>query len=109
MISKALPVLVLLVSISANAHCPVSFKAENACFMLSENVIYVYDHKAEHNGPYKDFKDSTLSNVKYEGNPIKFNRVARGVYRLDFNKSLKVIEIEITNAKKKAVLKLSAE
>ena len=101
---------VLLANISlASAHCPVSFKPENACLMLDQNDIYVYDRKGEHNGPYKDLAAGTILSISAAGKPIKFARVARGIYRLESANPLKMIEIEMNNAGKKQLVKLSKD
>jgi hypothetical protein len=107
MLKKSFALLILLNSINAFAHCPLVFKAENACLMLDQNIIYVYDVKAEHNGPYKDFKDSSIASVKSEGNNLKVDRVARGVYKINTEKFVKIIDIELLNNKKTVKLKLA--
>jgi len=107
MLKKSLALFILMNSINVFAHCPLVFKAENACLMLDQNVIYVYDAKAEHNGPYKDFKDSAILMVKSEGSSLKVDRVARGIYKITSEKSLKVIDLEILNKKKKVNFKLT--
>lgn len=106
---KTIAFLFLVTSASALAHCPTPFKPENVCLMLDQNVIFVYDHKLEHDGPYKDFKESSIATVKVKGTPVKFSRVARGVYRIESAQVLNAIEIEMINGKKKATLKLSKD
>ena len=104
-------VLLLFFSISFKtfAHCPTSFKPENACFYLDQNIIYVYDHKFEHNGPYKDLKESSLESIRTDGKVIKFSRIARGVFKIDSAITLKTVDIDILNAKKKIALKLNID
>lgn len=109
MIKNTIAFLLLMASATAGAHCPTSFKPENVCLMLDENVIFVYDHKAEHNGPYKDFKESTIESVKVDGQSLKFSKIARGVFRIDSARPLKMVDIEIMNAKKKISLRLAKD
>jgi hypothetical protein len=109
MYKKAILFLVLITSVEAFAHCPTPFKPEGVCLMLSENVIYFYDHKGEHNGPYKDLQKSTLESVKSNGIALKYSKVARGIYRVVSEKILKQVDIEIINEKKKTSLKLNGE
>ncbi|MBC7537602.1 MAG: hypothetical protein H7281_02180 [Bacteriovorax sp.] len=109
MIKKTIALLLLTAAATAGAHCPTAFKPETACLMLDKNVIFVFDQKDKHDGPYKDFKESSIESVKSNGEPVKFSRVARGVYRIEFAQTLKTVEIEIMNAKKKIPLKLTSE
>ena len=109
MIKKSIFFMLFTTSLSANAHCPALFKPENLCLMLDENVVFVYDKKGVHSGPYKDFTESSLIGIKSVGQPLKYAKVARGVYRIESSQKLKKVEIEIMNAKKKTELNLSAE
>ena len=59
MVKQFIIILLITASVSANAHCPSHFKPENVCFMLDQNIIYIYDSKGEHNGPYQDLKEKT--------------------------------------------------
>lgn len=83
-IQKSLLALILLFFQSlAFAHCPTSFKEEGACLMLDNNMIFIYDSKIEHNGPYKDFKKASLVTLKNsKGADLAFKKVARGIYKL---------------------------
>jgi hypothetical protein len=109
MIKKITAFLLFTATATVGAHCPTAFKPETACLMLDQNVIFVYDQKDKHDGPYKDFKESSIESVKFNGQPVKFSRIARGVFRIEFTQPLKTVEIEIMNAKKKIPLKLTAE
>ncbi len=109
MIKISYILLFALLSNNVLAHCPSSFKPENVCLMLSENVIYIYDHKLEHNGPYKDLNKSSLSDIKSDGQSYKFSRLARGVYKIDSDKFLKKVLVELTNENKKISVNLKGE
>lgn len=103
MIKYTLSILMLLTALNAHAHCPTAFKPEKVCLMLDQNVIFVYDEKLEHNGPYKDFADGTkLLAIKSEGVELGFTLVARGVYRINYAKPLRTVDLEILQAKAKA-------
>lgn len=76
--------LFLMTLSQAKAHCPATLKEEKLCFMLDQNLLYAYDSKLEHNGPYKDFEKATLVGIKNkQGSPLKFSKVARGIYKID--------------------------
>jgi hypothetical protein len=77
--------------------------------MLDQNVIFVYDQKEKHSGPYKDFKESSFESIKSNGQSLKFSKIARGVYRIESAQPLKTIDIEILNAKKKIPLNLTID
>jgi hypothetical protein len=71
--------------------------------MLSDNLIYIYDQKFEHNGPYKDLKVKKLAFLDKNSVNVSFAKVAAGVYKL--NTSLKLKEINIVLDKLKIILK----
>ncbi len=101
--------LVLVYSISSLAHCPNNFKYEHVCFMLDQNLLYIYDHKGEHNGPYKDLSKYKITNMTFNGNQLSFKRIARGVFKLENKENLKKIEVEMSNDKMKTVLNVYGE
>lgn len=109
MIKKSIILLLLSASLTVGAHCPASFKPENVCLMLDQNIIFIYDQKGEHNGPYKDFAKSSIESIKSKGTPVKFSHTSRGVYKIDSTQALKSVDIEILNANKKIPLKLTAD
>jgi hypothetical protein len=94
---------------NAYAHCPGHFKLESACLMLDQNLVYIYNQKFEHNGPYQDLKDYKISAIKNAGKNFEFSKKARGIYEIKSEKKLVDIEIELTNKKNKTVLKLKQE
>lgn len=98
-----------LLSINAYAHCPSSFKPEKVCLMLDQNVIFIYDEKLEHNGPYKDLTNSSIESVKSDGKEVKFARVSRGVYRIEDSKALKAIDVIVIKEKIKKTISVKAE
>lgn len=102
-----LTLLLLGNSLSALAHCPINFKPEKVCLMLDQNVIFVYDEKIPHTGPYKDFAESSILAVKTEGKEVKFSRVSRGIYRIEYAQMLKTVDLMMVNGKKKEKSKLT--
>lgn len=111
MFKKSLAAIFLLSSLALEAHCPQGFKPEKVCLMLDQNVIFIYDEKLEHNGPYKDLASSSIESIKSEGAELKFARVARGVYRIEDKRPLKLLELVMVNGKEKvkSYLKLKNE
>lgn len=105
MFKKSLAAILLLSSLALEAHCPQGFKPEKVCLMLDQNVIYIYDEKLEHNGPYKDLASSSIETIKSEGAELKFARVARGIYRIEDKKPLKSLELVMINGKGKEKVK----
>lgn len=101
MFKKSLAAILLLSSLALEAHCPQGFKPEKVCLMLDQNVIYIYDEKLEHNGPYKDLATSSIETIKSEGAELKFARVARGIYRIEDKRPLKSLELVMINGKEK--------
>lgn len=101
MFKKSLATILLVSSLTVGAHCPQGFKPEKVCLMLDENVIFIYDEKLEHNGPYKDLATSSIDTIKSEGAELKFSRVARGVYRIEDKRPLKSLELVMVHGKEK--------
>ena len=106
MVTKLISIILIGISATAHAHCPSHFKPENICFMLDQNIIYIYDRKGEHNGPYQDLKESTILSIKAEGKQLKFSHLARGLYKIDSIKQITNLELEIQNSKKTFIQKI---
>lgn len=87
------------------AHCPASLKEETACFMLEKNLVYVYDQKVEHNGPYKDLT-AELKFVDSNGKTLAHERVARGIFKILAPKILSGVTavVKLNNKIQKKVL-----
>lgn len=111
MFTKSLIALSVIASTisSANAHCPTMLKAEKVCFMLDQNVLYLYDHKVEHNGPYKDLMKSKIESIKSDGKDVKFDHPSRGIYKIIADKTLTKLDLEISTAGKKETLQVQIE
>lgn len=74
----------MLSSLAARAHCPAMLKEESVCFMLEKNLLYTYDSKFEHNGPYKDLETASLVELKdHSGKSLKYSKISRGILRID--------------------------
>lgn len=108
-IQKSLLALILLLFQSwAFAHCPTSFKEEGVCLMLDNNMIFIYDSKIEHNGPYKDFKKASLVKLKNsKGVELAFKKVARGIYKIETSEVQAKLAASIELDKKIKELKLN--
>jgi hypothetical protein len=106
---KFLILCILFSGQKALAHCPGHFSAESVCFMLDQNLVYVYHQKFEHNGPYQDLKDNKISAFKSHGKSLEYTKKARGIYEIKSDKKLVEIEIELTKDKNKTVLTLKQE
>ncbi len=105
-----LAVISLLVGAEAFAHCPSSYKEEKVCFMLEKNHLYIYDHKVEHNGPYKDFEKADLLAIKtLKNESLPFKKLARGIYKIDSAENVKTIKLEVSSNKKKEEIKVNHE
>ena len=89
------------------AHCPVSFKPEKVCLMLDQNTLFIYDHKLEHNGPYKDFSNSKLVAFTLKGKELAHKKVARGVYKIESNTELPSVTVILENNKIKNTIIVS--
>ncbi len=48
--------------------------------MLESNLVYVYDHKLEHNGPYKDLVAPVVFKNE-KGEVLKTSKAAPGIYK----------------------------
>lgn len=106
----AVALLAFLSTHLAYAHCPSSFKEEKVCFMLEKNLLYIYDQKMEHNGPYKDFEKAELVAIKSTKNDIlTFKKVARGIYQIESADVIKAIKVEVSHNKKKEEIKVNHE
>lgn len=112
MIKKYIAALVLILSTESFAHCPAHYKAEKVCFMLDENIIYIYDEKVKHEGPYKDLAGA-LESMKADGADLKFSRIARGIYKIDHKPVLNSVDLTLVDGKtknaKRTNLKLKSE
>jgi hypothetical protein len=107
-IQKTLLAMVLLISnTAAFAHCPAVYNAEHACMWLNKNMLYVYDHKSEHNGPYKDFKDAELTSIKSSaGSDLALKKIARGIFKLVASDLQKNVTVVLTADKSKIEIKV---
>ena len=97
--------LLLIGAMGAEAHCPTPYKFEKVCFMLEQNVILIYGENKEHNGPYIDLAQSTIDSIKQDGIQLKFSRVARGAYRIEGPKILKIIDVIVISKSGKSSIK----
>ena len=95
--------VLLTIPFNSYAHCPASLKAEKVCFMLESNLVYVYDHKLEHNGPYKDLVAPVVFKNE-KGEDLKTSKAARGIYKLESATPLNKVLIE-SGTQKISVLK----
>ena len=94
----------------AMAHCPASYKEEKVCFMLDKNMLYIWDHKFEHNGPYKDFDKADLTGIKSAaGSDLPYKKVARGIYKIESTDMQKSVTLVATLNKKKTEIKIAHE
>ena len=95
-------IIILLFSltypIASLAHCPAALKSEKVCFMLDSNLLYVYDHKLEHNGPYKDLVAPVVFKNE-KGEILKSTKAARGIYKLEAPVMLNKVLIESGTSK----------
>lgn len=100
----------LCASSSVYAHCPSNIKEEKVCMMLDGNLVYIYDEKLEHNGPYKDLAKASVKGFKDEkGQAVKFTRVARGIYKLEANERLGAVMMTVQIEKKEKDIKIKHE
>ena len=109
MFKRILAISVVLFSAQSYAHCPASFKPESICIMLDQNILYLYDHKSDHNGPYKDFISASIESVKSNDKTVKFSKSDRGIYKLESSEKLKSIDLLVLNGKEKINIKVKAE
>ncbi len=102
-------ILIVVISVIAPslcyAHCPSSFKEEKVCLMLDDNMLYIYDSKLEHNGPYKDFNKAQVEFIKTLDNKnLEFKKIARGIYKFQSAiKEKKIVIALIIGSKKKEI------
>lgn len=89
-----LGLLTLVSPFAAFAHCPAHAKTEKVCLMLDENMVYIWDEKLEHNGPYKDVK-ATLKFTDAAGKAFVTKKLAKGVYKIESKETLKSIVVEV--------------
>jgi hypothetical protein len=74
----------MFISLAAKAHCPATLQEERVCFMLEKNLLYTYDSKLEHNGPYKDLEKASLVELKdQDGKSLKYSKIARGILKIE--------------------------
>ena len=91
------------------AHCPSPYKEEKVCMMFDDNILYIYDQKVEHNGPYKDLEKAEVVSLKsLTGEKLEYKKVARGIYKVSSAKQ-KTILVEVSLGKKKQDIKVSHE
>lgn len=113
MIKKSLIFLSFLsLSFPLFAHCPSSFKDQDGtvCFMLEDNLIYIYSSKLEHSGPYKDLSDkSTIQFKTLQGTKLESNKIARGIYKIISKEKFKELNLEITLNNKTKTIHLKHE
>lgn len=77
--------------------------------MLDDNLVYVYDNKLEHNGPYKDFTKSQVLGFKSaKGEKLDYSKIARGIYKINSTKQESVL-IQVSLNKKIQEIKVSHE
>lgn len=94
----------------AYAHCPSAFKEEKVCLMLDDNMLYIYDEKLEHNGPYKDFLKAHIESIKTMDNKkLEFKKLARGIYKFQSTAKEKNIVVEVSIDKKKKEIQVVHE
>jgi hypothetical protein len=94
----------------ALAHCPSSIKEEKICIMLDDNMLYFYDQKVEHNGPYKDLERASVSSIKtLEGKSLNYKKIARGIYKFESLTKHKNVVLEVTLDKKKKEIQVTHE
>jgi hypothetical protein len=110
-IKNLLTAIICLATASiASAHCPSAFKEEKVCLMLADNMVYIYDHKLEHNGPYKDLEKASVVGIKtLEGKNLEFKKLARGIYKFEAPTKYKNVVLEVTLDKKKKEIQVTHE
>ncbi len=86
--------LTFIFTTTVSAHCPALYPREKICFMLDQNILYVYDKKFEHNGPYKDLV-AGMKIMDTKGEIIKYERSARGIYKLRTTAIIKQMSLEL--------------
>jgi hypothetical protein len=101
--------ITLTISNAVFAHCPSAYKAEKVCMMFEKDLLYIYDHKLEHNGPYKDLEKAQVTAVKtLNGEKLEYKKLARGIFKVSTPQSKGVI-VEISLDKKAQEVKVAHE
>lgn len=103
-------IICLSTSSLAFAHCPSPFKEEKVCLMLDDNMLYIYDQKLEHNGPYKDLEKAEVVAIKTtDGKKLDYKKLARGIYKFQAPEKYKTVVLEVMLDKKKKEIKVAHE
>lgn len=85
-------------------------KKKKICFMLEKNLLYIYDNKLEHNGPYKDLEKAEVLGLKsLKGEKLVYKKIARGIYKIEAAENFKSVLIEVSLNKKKSDIKVNHE
>lgn len=70
--------------------------------MLDDNMLYIYDQKFEHNGPYKDLEKAFVVAIKtLDGKSLEYKKLARGIYKFEAPTKQNSVVLEVTLDKKK--------
>lgn len=78
--------------------------------MLDDNMLYIYNEKLEHNGPYKDFALAHIESIKtLDNKKLEFKKIARGIYKFQSSVKEKNIVLEVTIEKKKKEIQVVHE
>lgn len=78
--------------------------------MLDDNMLYIYDEKLEHNGPYKDLVKAEVTGIKTkDGKQLEYKKLARGIYKFQSSTKEKSVVIEMNIDKKKKAIKVDHE
>lgn len=100
----------LITSSWVYAHCPSAIKEESVCLMLEDNMLYIYDNKLEHNGPYKDLSKSSIESIKtMDHKKLDYKKIARGIYKFQSATKEKKILLEVNIDKKKKEIQVVHE
>lgn len=77
---------------------------------LDKNMLFIYDHKFEHNGPYKDLEKADVIALKNsKGEDLPFKKVARGIFKVESTDVQKTVTVVLTKDKNKSELKVSQD
>lgn len=77
---------------------------------LDNNFLFIYDHKLEHNGPYKDLKKAQVTGFKNKlGEELPFKKVARGILKIESTEIQKMVTVVLTKDKKNIELNVSKD
>lgn len=78
--------------------------------MLDDNMLYIYDQKLEHNGPYKDLEKAQVVAIKtVDGKKLDYKKLARGIYTFQAAEKYKNVVLEVMLDKKKKEIKVTHE